>query len=337
MEEKRLEMKVGALVLAAVIGVLALLFLMGELDLTSSTQVTVEFSHTGNVVKGAPVKMGGVPVGRVQRIILTPDRRDARGDPMPITMELSVEPSVKAVLREDAAVTVATVGLLGEPYLELHAGSNERPALAEGKAIRGLDAPRLDLVANRLAQFLESASKILEQDPEALAKLVANVTSLSGNLDAMLIENKPALGDLAKDLSAAARDLRLLSQQARAQLSPGGAGNQLLEDAAATAKLLREDVPRLSGEAGKVLGGLAALSSGFTPEDGQKLRQAIHKYAAAGEKLEAMATRGDRILARLEAGEGTVGGAMKDPALYNELKELVTDLRKHPWKLIWKD
>jgi phospholipid/cholesterol/gamma-HCH transport system substrate-binding protein len=27
----------------------------------------------------------------------------------------------------------------------------------------------------------------------------------------------------------------------------------------------------------------------------------------------------------------------KDPTHHDELRTLVTDLRKHPWKLLWKD
>ena len=75
MDERRLELKVGALVLATVVGVLALLWLMGELTLGSDAGLAVDFGHTGNVVEGAPVKLGGVQVGRVQAIRLMPERR----------------------------------------------------------------------------------------------------------------------------------------------------------------------------------------------------------------------------------------------------------------------
>jgi phospholipid/cholesterol/gamma-HCH transport system substrate-binding protein len=76
MDERRLEMKVGALVLAALVGVLGLLWLMGELTLGRDTVLSVDFSHTGNVVKGSPVKLGGVVVGRVE---------ERRGEPESLT------------------------------------------------------------------------------------------------------------------------------------------------------------------------------------------------------------------------------------------------------------
>ena len=183
MDERRLEIKVGAFLLAAVAGCLALLYLMGELSIGKAAAIEVEFGHTGNVVKGAPVKLGGVPVGRVERIVLTPDHRDEAGEPLPVKMDLSVEPSTLAALRADAAVTVATAGPLGESYLELYPGSAKEPPLPGGKVIRGVDAPRLDLVANRLSKFLESAAR----QPELIPTLQGRMFLLAGLIDAAFL------------------------------------------------------------------------------------------------------------------------------------------------------
>jgi phospholipid/cholesterol/gamma-HCH transport system substrate-binding protein len=337
MEERRLEIKVGALLLAALAGTLGLLWLMGELSLGRVSTLSVEFGHTGNVVKGAPVKLGGVPIGRVEKIILTPDHRDEYGEPLPVQMELSVDPKVIDAMRADARVTVATQGPLGEPYLELYTGSAKMGALDKTRSIRGTDAPRLDLVANQLSNFLQSASRVLEEDPRALSTLVSGVSSLTKTVDGVLTENRTDIHTLASELSAAAKDLRLLSELARANLEPGGKGARFLDDASESAKVMRTNLPQLSADAKVALGGLAALSGGLTVEDGQKLKVAIDRYSSAGEKLDRIADRGDKILAKMEAGQGTAGAALKDPQLYNDLKELVSDLRKHPWKMLWKD
>ncbi len=44
----------------------------------------------------------------------------------------------------------------------------------------------------------------------------------------------------------------------------------------------------------------------------------------------------DESLKRIINKEGTVGKLLYDDKIYNELDALVTDLRKHPWKLFWK-
>ena len=313
MSEKRLELKVGALLVVAILGAVGLLALMGELRFNEDINLRVNFSHTGNVVEGAPVKLGGVSVGRVKHIALSADRRDEEGFPLPVQMELHVSKDALASLREDVAVTVATMGPLGEAYLELYTGSAHRPAFDASKVIRGLDAPRLDLVANRLSNFLESASRVLEENPRAMSTLVANITSLSENMDLLLKDNRPGVTALTAEAAASMKDLR-----------------QLLNS-------LRQHLPRMAENADATLEGIAAVSSQLSREDGVALKKALERYSAAGEKLEKIAERGDRLLAKLEAGEGTAGAVLKDPQVYDDLKTLIKDLRKNPWKVLWKD
>jgi phospholipid/cholesterol/gamma-HCH transport system substrate-binding protein len=337
MDERRLELKVGALVLAALVGVLGLLWLMGELSLGGSTGLVVDFGHTGNVVEGAPVKLGGVEVGRVEAIHLLPERRDAQERPLPVRMELAVRPEALAALRADARVTVSTVGPLGEPYLELNPGSTKAPALPSGATVRGTDAPRLDLVTQQLSAFLDLASTALAEDPEGLKNLAGNVSRLTGTLEDVLTENRGDLRTLTVELSAASKDLRTFAKLAREAMQPGGTGARLLGDGADTATLMKRELPGLTGSASKTLEGLSALTGGLNAEDGARLKLALERYTAAGEKLDQIAARAERVLARIEAGEGTLGALQKDPKVYDELRTLLTDLRKHPWKILWKD
>jgi phospholipid/cholesterol/gamma-HCH transport system substrate-binding protein len=44
----------------------------------------------------------------------------------------------------------------------------------------------------------------------------------------------------------------------------------------------------------------------------------------------------DESLTRIINKEGTVGKLLYDDKIYNELDAMITDLRKHPWKLFFK-
>ena len=44
----------------------------------------------------------------------------------------------------------------------------------------------------------------------------------------------------------------------------------------------------------------------------------------------------DTGINRIMNKEGFAGKILYDDELYNQLNALVTDLRKNPWKLIWK-
>lgn len=336
MDESKLELKVGALLLAALLGALGLLSLMGELSFGSNTTLKVDWAHTGNVVKGAPVKIAGIGVGKVENIVLLATRRDAEGELLPVQMILGVSKEGRAALRKDAVVTVSSQGALGEPYLELNPGLSSEPLPAD-TALRGVDGPRIDIVSNRLAGFLERASKMLEENPGAISNLLTGIGGLSKNLDGVMTENREDIRSIVAELNMTVKDLRELSAIAKTQMQPGGKANAILDDASAALKVLRNDVPLMSKEAQVALGGMAALTGGFTEEDNRKLRVAITKYSAAGEKMDAIALRADRMLTKLEAGEGTMGKVIKDPAVYDDLRALLSDLKSHPWKMLWKN
>ncbi len=336
MDESKLELKVGALVLLAVAGALALLFLMGELSFGKKQTLVIDLSHTGNVVKGAPVKLGGVQVGKVDSIELDPKRRDDLGDPLPVSLHVSLSPEAIASLKRDAAVTISSQGPLGEPYLEINPGSSD-VALDLTKHLRGTDAPRIDIVSNRLAKFLEVVGGALEKDPDALQRLIGGVSGLTKTVDGVLTENREEIRQIAQEMSEAAKDLRVLSAAMRTQIEPGGKAAGLLDDASATAKALRADYPVLSKQAKDALGGVSNVAGQFTEEDGKQLRAAMLKYAALSDKLDAMAVKGDRIFKKLEAGEGTMGALIQDKQVYDDLKSLLADLKKHPWKFLWKE
>jgi len=49
-----------------------------------------------------------------------------------------------------------------------------------------------------------------------------------------------------------------------------------------------------------------------------------------------IATHLDEGIKKIVNKEGTIGKLLYDDKIYNELDAMITDLRKHPWKLFWK-
>jgi phospholipid/cholesterol/gamma-HCH transport system substrate-binding protein len=54
------------------------------------------------------------------------------------------------------------------------------------------------------------------------------------------------------------------------------------------------------------------------------------------ELAKSIGTNLDRSIAGIRNKEGTIGKLLYDDTVYKELEALVTDLRKHPWKIFWK-
>ena len=51
-------------------------------------------------------------------------------------------------------------------------------------------------------------------------------------------------------------------------------------------------------------------------------------------RLEGVTVTLDTILKRIESGEGTLGKLVSDDSLYQDMRELMADLKRNPWKLL---
>jgi phospholipid/cholesterol/gamma-HCH transport system substrate-binding protein len=255
------------------------------------------------------VKLAGVRVGRVTRLKLLPARRDAEGGPLPVQMEVEIDEKIFAQLKADASFVVATQGPLGEPFLEITPGSERAALLHSGDELRGTDPARMDLLSSKLFAFLDGATHLVGEDA----------------------------AQASRDISEAARDLKKLAASASAALDEKGSARRMLDDLSAMAAQLRRDLPPITEKAQRAADGAASVAGAFTADDSRQIKEALGRYREAAETLNEVAARADRVLARLEAGEGTLGGLAKDPAVYQDLKSLVTDLKRHPWKVLWKE
>src|SRR5208282_231362 len=79
-------------------------------------KLTAAFDETGDLVLRAPVVIAGVRVGQISAISLQDDFR-AR-------VEMDLDPTLK--LPRDTSASIVTAGVLGDRYIELQPGGDEK-------------------------------------------------------------------------------------------------------------------------------------------------------------------------------------------------------------------
>lgn len=130
MESRKVEIAVGVFV---ALGVAALMMLalrvsnLTEFTGGNSYQVTVHFDDIGGLKVRAPVRMGGVLVGRVSGIGYDAERFQAK-------VTLSIESGYDQI-PTDTVARIFTAGLLGEQYVSLEPGGGVDTMLKEGSEI----------------------------------------------------------------------------------------------------------------------------------------------------------------------------------------------------------
>jgi phospholipid/cholesterol/gamma-HCH transport system substrate-binding protein len=167
------EMKVGVLVVVCIIVLLGLLYKTGSFDFKKEGYtVKAVFSIVAGVQRNAPVRLAGVEIGKVQDIELAYDK----GTNVIVTLWLDD----KAKLRTDSRAIITALGLMGEKYIEVTAGSKDAPYLQLGGTISGEDPLQFD----SLAKKGEVIAKNLDETLSTIQELAKNTNLVvTGNKD----------------------------------------------------------------------------------------------------------------------------------------------------------
>ncbi len=147
MQRKSLDVWVGLFVL---LGALALVFLalkagnMSAMTFAETYPVITKFDNIGGLKPQAPVKSSGVVVGRVASIHFDDKKFQA-------VVTLNLESRYR--FPKDSSAKILTSGLLGEQYIGLEAGGDEK-LLASGDQIKMTQSAVV--LENLISQFLYS-------------------------------------------------------------------------------------------------------------------------------------------------------------------------------------
>ena len=136
-----------ALVGAFVVGGLLLfavgLFMIGDRRLlfAENFEVQADFGNVTGIQIGTNVRLSGLPAGEVIDLIIPP----APGGRFLVRMR--VREDLHALVRTDSVAAVLTDGLLGAVFIQIRAGTESAPEVADGGMVTGADAVQVgDLI-----------------------------------------------------------------------------------------------------------------------------------------------------------------------------------------------
>ncbi len=147
MDKIKLDAWVGIFVAIGVVSLLGLAMKVGNLtsnDIRETYMVTANFENIGGLKPRAPVKGAGVVVGRVNSIVFDTEAYHA---------VVSIDIDKRYVFPKDTFANIYTAGLLGEQYIGLEAGGEEKNLEQGDRITQTQDAVVLEKL---ISQFLYS-------------------------------------------------------------------------------------------------------------------------------------------------------------------------------------
>jgi phospholipid/cholesterol/gamma-HCH transport system substrate-binding protein len=323
---------VGSVVLAGLfVAVFGSLWLQGSRFGSTETEIQVLIRDAGQLASGNGVTFRGVSIGRVGPISVEPG-----GSAVRIVLLLQGD----LILEQDAAVVIAPESMFGDWQAEIVTRSRfpafdfyDVPAdsrFAGGVRVLGgftlPDLSRLTAVADEVAQNLASLTDrfdraFSDESADQLAQAIDNMEELTATMRDVVDEQSVRFTSIAEDVRISTNEIASALTHARSSLERI---DEVLSSGDVDSIIANTRV--ITTELRDVSGGVSSATDGLS-----------ETLALADSTMSSL----NRIAARVEAGEGSLGRLISDTAfatraegLLEELNLLMQDLRENPRKYV---
>jgi phospholipid/cholesterol/gamma-HCH transport system substrate-binding protein len=341
------QLRVGALVLVAMVVLVGLILLMsGSTGGLFAHKLVLRsyFENAAGVKPGAPVTLEGVTIGNVIRVRVVPDR-----NPTPVEVTMRVGYDYLNHLHIDSTAGIAQAGVLGDSYVDISSAHASGPSPANNAELRASGSPSIQDVIRTSDESIVELNKLIHKieitvdsvnskrgvvgqlinDPE-LAKKISLIATDLQTITGAVADGKGSLGKLVNDDTLYTRINSAVDRLDRITIAldegKGSAGKFLKDDS--LYNNLNAAVANTNQLVGEVNSGKGALGK-------------IAKDPAFAQKLDDTVTRLDSILKGLDEGKGTLGQLVQNRSLYDhadqtmdQTQQLVKSIREDPKKYL---
>jgi phospholipid/cholesterol/gamma-HCH transport system substrate-binding protein len=194
-------MKVGALVLAAVVLLAALVLVIGDFKFERGQTISVDYVFVGSLQTGAAVRTSGIKVGKVEAIeFMGGEKNPKTGEPIQIRLKLWIENRAIKNVRENSRFLINTEGVLGEQYVEIVPGNGDAPLLTSDAIVRGDDPARTDLLMQKAFQLVDGLNNLMG-DGDKFQGIIKSLGRLLDSTDKLMSKNEDQIGPLLTNLN----------------------------------------------------------------------------------------------------------------------------------------
>ena len=261
-------------------------------------EITVVFPNVSGIIKDANVLYAGVPIGSVKRIALAEDTN------LSVKVTLAIRPQYH--IRRDAQFIIDQSGLLGDRYVDIIPRSMTAPLVQPGEVLEG--SANVDV-----NEAIRGVVDVLHQTAGAMAR----VDGMLRRVDMMVLSTQNLVrvsNSLANIDATTSNTVTLTANLTSIVETNRGKLDEAFSELSRSAK----DFSAASRRAEEIMSRLDDVVATNAPD----VREAITNLAVSAERL-------NKVLTRIEKGEGTVGKLVVDPTLHDDLVQLIEKINRY--------
>lgn len=326
-KSRRNEIIVGAFVLFALGVLIGMTFLIrGSLGMNPYT-VEVEYENVAGLEIGSPVLVQGFRTGRVTSMEagLTED-----GEP---TVIVICRISRDIPIYRDAQARLMQQGFIGDKRIEIHPGSPGAGEIESATRITGIPSTEMTdlfdegaVIVDNINAILLHARELLE-DETRLAQIddtLRNLNESSRQINEMIAENRAALRSATANVEDITRQAGELTARLDSILDNAESRVDAIgEESLAAVTELRQSSTDLTRRANALLDDATRVGRNADALLGTTREEVTALSASLQETSRSL----NRLLGRVEAGEGTIGQLLADPRPFQDLQSTIARVR----------
>jgi phospholipid/cholesterol/gamma-HCH transport system substrate-binding protein len=361
MSTKGREIRVGLVILAAMVVLAVTIFVIGSKNnlFKHKTHYYTELSSVSGLKRGSPVQLDGVDVGTIERVILSEDPKKTQIRVW-IRLDEEYEARIRGPLdptgsRKDlvpSRVRIKTIGLLGDKYIDINSGSAAYPPIPEDGMIPAAQPTNVDAliasgedVMDNVVEISHSLNTILgrmERGEGLLGQLTTD-TPQSKRLQDSLVNTSESLERIANTVEHGQGPIpRLLNDRAMAdQLAVSLDRFQTLLEKAQNGPgllpgLINDPAEKTQfddtlASLHEVARNLQAFSSDLQSNDDALLQRLVKdkEYGReVTEQLRQFVKNLNDVSAKLDRGDGTAAKLINDPKVYDAISDIIVGVNQ---------
>lgn len=333
MQEERLHMIVGLILIPLVLAGAIVMLIIGDRPLRPSVHFAVEFDYVGQLRPGSKVKMANMEIGKVKHITFH-DTIENGKEVRRVRAYIWIYKRHQHQVYKNTEAFIASASFIGERHLELAApDSAPGQPIQSGDVLKGKSASYLD-------RFLMLSYENLVVTQDLIDAIGPHWKRMSTGLDAVgkeierLRKHETRIRALAKRMETIVDDAKGSYQTLQASTDDFKALGRLEHKWKRLARRTRHGIKPLVNEVERLVNLIDALAV------------VMNKRVPPAVKL--IRNRADRIATRLgqiekylqviqkyvETGRGTVGAFLKERELWDDFKASGKVIRQQIWRNI---
>ncbi|UCE43240.1 MAG: MCE family protein [Candidatus Aminicenantes bacterium] len=284
----RQEIKIGLFLSIGLIILAVFIFVVGDISTMFEKKgytLYTYFDSVAGLERKTVVRMAGVKVGAVEAITL-------KGSKAEVAMD--IQPDIE--ISRDSRATLASLGLLGEKYIEITPGIEEE-VVQPGGTIGSLPPVSFD----QLGIILSSVGDDIKSTSRAMRELLGEG------------EARVNIKEILQNLSMVSAELKEFIGESRPHLT------QSLDKASLAIDTFDQNVHSISEN----LDELILLLKDTVEENRDSLKGNLEGIKELISKMEEALKTLNESLEKINKGEGTLGKLIEDPSLYEKTESIV--------------